>query len=371
MSISKIKHPFLYFGHGSSYSNKSIFCSVIFKDKLSSKDQLFIKKKLPEPLVERLITYGNCVSIYSSDAYDGEALKYAGNTADGEEYELWLEFENILESKLLEIHKKLKIISVYKTSNPYYGNRFSQWHFYSIENLFTVFLPAFKKSISGTKSKVKFIDAAYKDLYYSLFGYINAYMERKFPLKIGNLNDLFSIIGKTNNFISGNEEKSFFYSTVTVLKRLLKGLSENEFNKYFKNLPIAFRVKIITKDNCDYLFREDKSFDKNRLELLIKEAKPENEKLLSDLYSELIGCDKLNLRKNLEDKRFVHRKITEHINKNNLSESLAVNVLFNLINFSKKDRGEFIKLEEKLKEIIEEREDLLTSELIKKNIALI
>jgi len=107
---------------------------------------------LPNPLIERISHHNNCVLIYSSDTYDVDALSYTGKKFDGDEFELWNEFENIIEFKLLEIHKKLSIISVYKTSVPNYGNSFSAWHFYSIKNLFNLFLPAFNKSIECRSS---------------------------------------------------------------------------------------------------------------------------------------------------------------------------------------------------------------------------
>lgn len=371
MKNSEIKFPFLYFGHGTAYADKSIFCSIIFKNKIKLKELNFVKEKLPDPLIKKISMQNNCVSLYSSDAYDGEALKCAGEETEGEEFELWKEFESILESSLLEIHKRLPIISVYKTSNPYYGNRFSQWHFYSIENLFTVFLPALKKSLNDKKCKVDIADSIYSDLNFTLFGYVTAYMERKYPITAGNVIELFELIGGKNNFITGKEDKSFILSTASVLIKLLGRLNERDHNKYFNKLPIAIRVKIITGGKCEYLFTSDKLLDRNKYEKLLNEAKPEEEKYISDLYSELLACDMLKLRKNLVSKKFVLNKAAEFINTNNLTEALAVNLLFSIINSNLKDRREFSKLEDKLKELISEREDISKSEHVKKNLALI
>ena len=361
------KYPFLYYGHGSAYANKSIFCSIIFKDKLTIKDIAFIKRNLPNPLIERISHHNNCVLIYSSDTYDVDALRYSGKKFDGNEYELWNEFENIIELKLLKIHKQLSIISVYKTSVPNYGSSFSSWHYYSIENLFNLFLPVFKKSIDLNDNR----DTVNEDYFYMLFGYITSYLDNKYPLTKRNTSEICNLISPIISLKIDKADKYFIYSSITVLNKILSNLSKAEYGKYFVKLPLAVKVKMIIQDNCSYLFNADSTLDTFKLEGLCLDIEPNEEAIIADLFSELIACDKMQLRKNSLHKKFIFTYLINFINTGNLSESLAVNILYLCSKANKPEQKIADTLISRVKEIIRQRADLQNSKYINDNLSLL
>ena len=361
------KYPFLYYGHGSAYANKSIFCSIIFKDKLTSKEIAFIKRNLPNPLIERVSHHHNCLLIYSSDTYDVDALSYTGKKFDGDEFELWNEFENIIELKLLEIHKKLSIISVYKTSVPNYGSSFSSWHYYSIENLSNLFLPVFKKSIDLNDNR----DAVSEDYFYMLFGYTTSYLDNKYPLTKRNTFEICNLITLIIRLKIDKADKYFIYSAITVLSKILSNLSKAEYGKYFVKLPLAVKVKMIIQDNCSYLFNTESTLDIIKLEGLCLDVTPNEESIIADLFSELVACEKMQLRKNSQHKKFIFTYLINFINTGNLSESLAVNILYLCSKANRPEQKIADTLISKIKEIIGQRADLQNSKYINDNLSLL
>ena len=204
-----------------------------------------------------------------------------------------------------------------------------------------------------------------------LFGYITSYLDNKYPLTKRNTSEICNLISPIISLKIDKADKYFIYSSITVLNKILSNLSKAEYGKYFVKLPLAVKVKMIIQDNCSYLFNADSTLDTFKLEGLCLDIEPNEEAIIADLFSELIACDKMQLRKNSLHKKFIFTYLINFINTDNLSESLAVNILYLCSKANKPEQKIADTLISRVKEIIRQRADLQNSKYINDNLSLL
>lgn len=164
-------YPFLYFGEGCSYFEKSFECCIWFEKQLSEQDRKIIIQNIPFPQeIFRICVSGDSVFFFYGNEHceyiikekfnpdfkkllllDKEGKSSVNIWKDESNFmpspEEWVQFDHCITQWLIELHKKFPIAFVFKpakffkkaTKNKY--GYYGSWHEWSIDHLSEVILP--------------------------------------------------------------------------------------------------------------------------------------------------------------------------------------------------------------------------------------
>ena len=363
MSKTKSKYPFLYFGHGSAYSNKALGVYILFKEIPAFKNKTKILKDIPAALKVTSYWHRNILVLTSSEVYEGEVKRFI-EKVNGSNDSYWTQFENILEESFLNINKLTPILAVYKPSSNKYSFKFSSWHKWSVAGYDKILFPNIYEVYKKSPAEIAIKRA--------LLIILNGYFHERIAVKPGLsktvisrhieiINDYFSEFSNDHHY--NNSDSIYFINSINCL---LSQINENEHGTYVEKLSKNSQL-LLYKQYPEKLYSSSITIDIQKLKKISSESTGLYDNLLSDLFGGvLVESNKLNKSNKSELLVFLSEYITYH----KLTDILAVNLLYECIIAKGKDKVIAGKIFSGIVNAAVKDKKLLNSKYIKTNISL-